>query len=185
MRASQTIKMSGRFLPAAALFLAGILQASAQQNPIPPPARNIPPARTTTTTAAPNKKTPGDLQNADVLIIANVTARELKIEIVPDPKVEFPGKPERETLWESDRQNLPASIEPGVTYRNIGIQLRIASRFADIERIVAEALGEIPVSDDSPDKQTAPPATEPQQPAIEISLSVPDKPGQKKAKRRR
>ena len=29
----------------------------------------------------------------------------------------------------------------------IGIRLRIVSRFADIERIVSEALGEIPVSD--------------------------------------
>ena len=93
------------------------------------------------------------VKDADVLILANVTAKDLKFETVPNPKVEFPGKPDRQTVWEADRQNLPSSVEPGVTYRNIGIQLRIASRFADIERIVAEALGEIPLTDDAPKTQ--------------------------------
>lgn len=102
------------------------------------------------------------LPTADVTITANVTASELKFETVPNPTVEFPGKPERLTVWEADRQNLPKPVEPGVTYRNIGIQLRIASRFADIDRIVAEALGEIPVSDEnSPANQ--PPTNAPAQ----------------------
>lgn len=83
-----------------------------------------------------------DLQSADVLITANVRAKELQFEAVPNPTVEFPGTKKRQTLWESDRENLPRSVEPGVTYRNIGIRLRIASRFADIDRIVSEALGE-------------------------------------------
>ncbi|HEY6188942.1 MAG TPA: hypothetical protein VIW80_14905 [Pyrinomonadaceae bacterium] len=90
----------------------------------------------------------------DLSITANVTARELRFEVVPDPKVEFPGKPERTTVWEAERQNLPRPVEPGVTYRNIGIQLKITSVFADIDRIVAEALGEVPASD-----TTAPPTT--------------------------
>ncbi len=90
----------------------------------------------------------------DLSITANVSARELKFEIVPNPTVDFPGQPKRETVWEADRQNLPKPVEPGVTYRNIGIQLRISSRFADIEHIVAEALGEIPISDAAPQNQT-------------------------------
>jgi hypothetical protein len=89
-----------------------------------------------------------DVREGDVVIIANVTAKELKFEVVPNTSVEFPGKPEeRKTVWEAERDNLPDKIEPGVTYRNIGIRLRIVSRFADIERIVAEALGEFPVDD--------------------------------------
>jgi hypothetical protein len=99
-------------------------------------------------------------QNADVAITASVTAKELKFDAVPNPTVEFPGKPERLTVWEADRQNLPKSVEPGVTYRNIGIQLRIASRFADIDRIVSEALGEIPIAGENAkpaeNKQPAP-----------------------------
>lgn len=85
-----------------------------------------------------------DEENSDLVITATVHARELKFEIVPDPKVEFPGKPERQTVWESDRTNLPEKIEPGVTYRNIGIRLRIYSRFAEIQRIVLEAIDDEP-----------------------------------------
>lgn len=119
------------------------------------------------------KATRDDLENADVLIIANIRARELKFEAVPNTSVEFFGKPERRTFWEADRENLPRPVEPGVTYRNIGIQLRIVSRFADIERIVAEALGEIPVSDDAPtaNRQNAPPEEKAQsqnKPKLEI-----------------
>ena len=81
-------------------------------------------------------------ETAEVSITANVTAGELKFDAVLNPNVEFPGKPERATVWESDRRNLPQTVEPGVAYRNIGIRLRIASRFADIDRIVAEALSD-------------------------------------------
>jgi hypothetical protein len=121
---------------AASLSLTFVLQANAQQNP---------PQNNSSTANKPAE----EIQNADVLILANVTARELKFDVVPNPTVEFPGKPERKTLWEADRQNLPQTVQPGVTYRNVGIQLRIASRFADIERIVSEALGEIPIREES------------------------------------
>ena len=109
------------------------------------------------TAPRPEQTKTTDDKSTDVSITATVTARELKFETVPNPKVEFPGNPERITVWEADRENLPRPVEPGVTYRDIGIRLRITSRFADIERIVAEALGETPVTEDK---------TEPQQPAI-------------------
>lgn len=86
----------------------------------------------------------------DLEIRANVTASELRFEVVPNPDVKFTGKPERNTVWEAERENLPAQVQPGVTYRNIGIRLKIVSRFADIDRIVSEALGETPVTDDIP-----------------------------------
>jgi hypothetical protein len=111
--------------------------------------------------------TEADEKNSDLVITANVRARELKVEIVPNPTVEFPGKPERKTVWEADRENLPEKTEPGVTYRDIGIRLRIYSRFAEIQRIVLEALDEEPnppAPDQTPPVQTpqskaaAPPA---------------------------
>jgi len=94
---------------------------------------------------------------ADVAITARVTAKELIFRKVPNPRVEFTGRPERETVWEAERHNLPAEVRPGVTYRDIGITLRITSIFPDIERIVAEALGEIPAADvPPPDTSPAP-----------------------------
>lgn len=103
-------------------------------------------------TATP--KAPGQSAGeADLSITARVTAGELIFRRVPSPRVEFTGRHERRTVWEAERHNLPAEVRPGVTYRDIGITLRIVSVFADIDRIVAEALGEIPVTDD----EAAPP----------------------------
>lgn len=102
--------------------------------------------------------TPIEAASDDILILVNLTAKDLRFDAVPNPTVEFPGKPARVTAWVTDRQNLPDKVEPGVTYRNIGIQLRIASRFSDIERIVREALGEVPISD--PGRATAASAPE-------------------------
>lgn len=82
-----------------------------------------------------------DENTADVAITANVTAKELKFEIVPNPDVKFPGTPARRTEWSAERENLPDSVQPNVIYRDIGIRLKITSVFADIEKIVDEALG--------------------------------------------
>jgi hypothetical protein len=95
-------------------------------------------------------------EDADLVIIANVTAKELRFDAVPNPTVEFPGQPKRDTEWSAERTNLPPQVQPGVTYRDIGIRLKIVSRFADIDRIVAEALGEIPTSDDTTTNNIAP-----------------------------
>ena len=87
-------------------------------------------------------ETQADEKNSDLVITATVQAKELKFEVVPNPKVEFPGNKPRQTVWEADRTNLPKQVEPGVIYRDIGIRLRIYSRFSEIQRIVIEALGE-------------------------------------------
>lgn len=107
-------------------------------------------------------------EDADLSITANVTARELRFEVVPNPTVEFSGKPERETVWDAERDNLPRPVQPNVTYRNIGIRLKITSIFPDIDRIVAEALGEVPATDALPEdnKRDAPaPAPQPSTPS--------------------
>lgn len=126
-------------------------------SPSPAPAPD--PAQPATPAPSPAREVSED--EADLVITANVTARELKFETVPNPSVEFTGKPERVTIWEAERTNLPRPVQPGVTYRDIGIRLKIVSVFADIDRIVAEALGEVPESDDAPPAPAAPPATAP------------------------
>ena len=112
----------------------------------------------------PDIRNDADVQDADVAIIANITAKELRFEAVPNPTVEFLGKDKTQTIWHADRYNLPDKIEPGVTYRNIGIRLKITSRLADIERIVAEALGEVPITDDAARKDAAPVSAGPTDP---------------------
>jgi hypothetical protein len=63
--------------------------------------------------------------NPDIELTANVKARELRFEEVPETDVHPPAKTERE--------NLPEEVEPGVTYRNPRVRLRIASALVDAE----------------------------------------------------
>jgi hypothetical protein len=112
----------------------------ATSTPTPAQATDSTPSKQTSNTSA---------DSADLSITARITARELRFEKVPNPRVEFSGRPRRETVWRAERENLPEEVRPGVTYRDIGIRLRITSVFADIDRIVAEALGEVPASDDA------------------------------------
>ncbi len=120
------------------------------------------PAATTRAKAKPPVPTPREpeiqlerlppdpsVEAADIAITANVRARSLVFETVPNPTVTFPGTHTRETVWEAQRENLPTPVEPGVTYRNIGIRLKITSVFRDIDQIVAEALGEVAITDDT------------------------------------
>jgi hypothetical protein len=112
---------------------------TAQPRPQPPPTQELP--------VLPDIRSDPEAQAADVAIIVNLTAKELRFDAVPNPTVEFLDKAKSQTIWQTERFNLPDEVQPGVTYRNIGIRLKITSRLADIERIVAEALGERPISD--------------------------------------
>ena len=117
------------------------------------------PARPSDSPQQPAQSEPPQItaETADVAITATVTAKELLFEVVPNPVVEFPGKTQSDTIWDGERDNLPRPVEPGVTYRNIGIRLKIVSRLKDIDRIVAEALGEVPITDEVLPPQNAPP----------------------------
>jgi len=147
------------FAPALLLMAAGLASDASAQSP----ARAQDGSRPAATQPAPQRQAQTPLENeadagADVSITARVTAESLRFEKVPNPRVEFTGRPQRETAWESERENLPQQVRPGETYRNIGITLHIRSVFADIDRIVAEALGEIPRSDDAQPAPSTPPA---------------------------
>jgi len=72
-------------------------------------------------------------ENPDIELAADVKARELRFEEVPDTEVRFPGHPERESVSGTERENLPEEVEPGVTYRDARVRLRIASALADTE----------------------------------------------------
>ena len=129
------------------------------------------PANTQTQTSGASEAA---VEGADLAITARVTARELRFEKVPNTSVEFTGRPRRDTVWEAGRHNLPPQVQPGVTYRDIGITLRIVSVFADIDRIVAEALGETPPSPE-PAPQATPPPTTPPRPQASTPAARPAK----------
>lgn len=88
---------------------------------------------------------PSSPETADISITSNVTARELRFNVVPDSeKIEFSGSANRQTGWIVERRNIPKHAEEGVTYRDIGVRLQITSVFSNIDSIVSDVLGEAP-----------------------------------------
>ena len=76
------------------------------------------------------KEHPDKPVNPDIELTADVKARELRFEEVPETEVHPPAQTERE--------NLPEEVESGVTYRNPRVRLRIASAVAGTDRGVHE-----------------------------------------------
>ena len=77
------------------------------------------------------KEGTGKPQNPDIALDADVRMRELHFEKVPDPEVHFRGNTERNSVWESRRENLPDEVQEGVVYRNAGVRLRIATEIVN------------------------------------------------------
>lgn len=129
----------------------------------------------------PDIRNDPDVEAGDIAIIANITAAELRFDVVPNPTVEFKEKSTIRSIWHADRFNLPDKIEPGVTYRNVGIRLKIVSRLADIDRIVSEALGEIPIDEtNNPKDSNAAPVANPKPDAP--APTSPSQPGRRSPK---
>lgn len=74
------------------------------------------------------REEPFDDEIPDVDVSASVRARELRFGIVPETKVWFEGEPAVRSSSRTERENLPDEVEPGVTYRDIGVRWRARAR---------------------------------------------------------
>ena len=163
------------------LLLTGIFvllfsTAAFSQTPAPPQQQNQTKNQTSVTP---------DENNSDLVITANVRAKELRFEVVPTPTVEFSGKPERKTVWEADRTNLPQQVQPGVTYRDIGVRLRIYSRFAEIQRIALEAIDDENAGSQESQPQNTPQTTQGTQQKVSSNTTAARAPVSSAAKQKR
>ena len=70
-------------------------------------------------------------ENPDIDFIANLKARELRFDKVPETKVRFRGDIELDCVSGTERKNLPEEVRRGVTYHDVSVRLRIASELAD------------------------------------------------------
>ena len=75
-----------------------------------------------------------DERPPDVEIAANARARRLRFHRAPEAEVRFPGGSDVESDSSSERENLPAEVEPGVTYRDAKVRWRAESRIVDPDR---------------------------------------------------
>ena len=77
------------------------------------------------------KEGTGKPQDPDIALDADVRMRELRFEKVPDPVVRFWGNTPRNSVWTSRRVNLPDEVREGVSYRDAGIRLRVATEVVE------------------------------------------------------
>ncbi len=73
------------------------------------------------------------METPDIEFTANVRAREMRFDEVPETEVRFSGQPERASVSGTERENLPEEVERGVIYRNFNVRLRIATELIDTE----------------------------------------------------
>ena len=81
-----------------------------------------------------SRKRPSRPHSADIEFTALVEADELRYHEPPETEVRFFGEPGHESASGSDRTNLPEKVQTGVTYRDVRVDYRLASRLAGPER---------------------------------------------------
>jgi hypothetical protein len=64
----------------------------------------------------------------DIEFTASLQGDELRFGEPPETDVRFSGEPGHESESGSDRTHLPEKVEPGVTYRDVRIDYRLANR---------------------------------------------------------
>jgi hypothetical protein len=131
-------------MPSLKLLLCSTLLAQLVLGLVAVPVLAQEPATTQVQPPAGTEQPAVDPETADIAITATVRAREVRFETKPQVRVEFFGQPERITEDRTERTNLPEEVQPGVTYRDVVVRLTIASVFAEVDRIVAEILGQVP-----------------------------------------
>ncbi len=69
----------------------------------------------------------------DVEMAAAIRADELRFACTPDVSINVWTDSPASIVHESERENLPDEIEPGVTYRSIAARWRVGARLDDPE----------------------------------------------------
>jgi hypothetical protein len=67
----------------------------------------------------------------DIELGATVRAAGLRFERKPVAEVGFSGDPDADTASDTERENLPEDVEPGVTYRDVSVRWRAAARLPE------------------------------------------------------
>lgn len=107
-----------------AACVAGMLLA-----PSPGMAQSRPAGSTCPLAAAADSARPDSAgANADVVIVASASIQELRFDRDPNARLRVLGCGEGEGLRVLERRNLPERIQPGVTYRDVYVSVRILGR---------------------------------------------------------
>lgn len=73
-------------------------------------------------------------RSPDIELTARVEADELRFREVPETDVRLSGEPDHEGESRTERTNLPDEVEPGVTYRKVRVDYRLANEIKERDR---------------------------------------------------
>ena len=73
------------------------------------------------------KRDTGHVDEPCLEIAAQVEAKSLRFECVPETDVAFDAGTRCDSASGSERQNLPEKVEPGVTYRDVRVRWHAAA----------------------------------------------------------
>jgi hypothetical protein len=76
---------------------------------------------------------PHRIERPDIEIGASVKAKRLRFSKKPETDVRVETRPDGEGGSSSERENLPETVEPGVTYRDVQVRWLAAGRLADVD----------------------------------------------------
>ena len=68
------------------------------------------------------------IERPDIEIGAVVKAKRLRFHKKPETEIRFEGEPGVDSVSGSERENLPETVEPGVTYRDVRVRWRAAAK---------------------------------------------------------
>jgi hypothetical protein len=71
------------------------------------------------------------MREPDVEISAAARAQEVRFECKPEVRIAAYSDSPATAALDSNRENLPDKLEPGVTYRNFAVRWRLSARLND------------------------------------------------------
>jgi len=74
------------------------------------------------------KRELADDEIADVEVLTGLRIKSLRFGVVPETEVSFGGEPGERSSSKVERENLPEEVEPGVTYRDVGVRWQARTR---------------------------------------------------------
>lgn len=89
-------------------------------------------------------------EESDISLSTRVRAKDLFFFETGKVKVTFPGQDKENTLFKTEKQNLPKEVKPGVHYNNIDVKMNIFSRLTVRNNVPNEEPGVAPPGTDKP-----------------------------------
>lgn len=89
--------------------------------------------------AEPERGSAATAEAPRIELVVTLAARSVVFEELPRIRMTFGGPGPRPAVWQVERTNLPARVEPGVEYRDVRVRLTLSSTVDAFESLIEDA----------------------------------------------